>query len=102
MNQFPQTQLDGISVSRLVAGSNWFLGFAHQTKARTNWIVENQNAKKIGKILEVFLRSGVNIAMGTSEMLSEGVKIAQQKGEEGEFINDLLGMMQEIGIRNNA
>ena len=79
MNQFPRTQLDGISVSRLVAGSNWFLGYAHQTKARTNWIVENQNAKKVGKILEVFLRSGVNIAMGTNPMLSEGVKIAQQR-----------------------
>ena len=79
MSQFPQTQLDGISVSRLVAGSNWFLGFAHQTKASTNWIVENQHAKKIGKILEVFLKAGVNSAMGTSEMLSEGVKIAQQR-----------------------
>jgi hypothetical protein len=79
MSQFPRTQLGGVAVSRLVAGSNWFLGFAHQTKARTNWIVENQNAKKIGKILEVFLRAGVNVAMGTSEMLSEGVKIAQQR-----------------------
>jgi hypothetical protein len=79
MDLFPQTQIGGLSVSRMVAGSNWFLGFSHQTAAKTHWIVQYQSAAKVADVLEVFLAQGINVTMGTSPLLSQAIAHAQQR-----------------------
>ena len=63
MSDFPRTEIGGVSVSRMVAGSNWFLGFSHQSAAKSNWIQQYQTADHMADVLEVFLRAGVDIAM---------------------------------------
>jgi len=83
MNGFPRTEIGGVSVSRMVAGSNWWLGFAHQTASRGRWIKQYQTCKRIADVLEVFARSGVNVTMSPpAELMAEALaELAQRTGE---------------------
>ena len=40
MIQFPRTMVGGISLPRLICGSNWMLGFSHTSKAKDRFIKE--------------------------------------------------------------
>ena len=65
---FPRTTVGGVSLSRMIAGTNWFLGYSHCTQAKSRLIsdvVTDHN--KIADILEVFFRAGVDTVMGPSE-----------------------------------
>ncbi len=79
---FPRTNIGGISVSRLVIGTNWFLGFSHTTKAKDKFIIENIGTrKKIADILEVFLEYGIDTVIGLIQrkVLKEGIEEAQDR-----------------------
>ena len=90
MNAFPRTKIGGVSVSRLVAGTNWFLGYSHQTASKSRWIQNRHNADSIAEVLEVFLRSGVNLVLGPpSPPLTQAIGIAQQRvGEKMHLIGN--------------
>jgi hypothetical protein len=80
MEAFPRTNIGGISLSRLVVGTNWFLGFSHQSAAKNEFLVNFQTSSKIAEILCVFLESGVDAVLGpTHPMLIRGIKEAQQR-----------------------
>ncbi|NLV92596.1 MAG: hypothetical protein GX030_09440 [Firmicutes bacterium] len=65
MGAFPRTVVGGLSVSRLIIGTNWFLGWSHQTPAKDAFIKENvANRRAMADILEVFLKEGVDTIMG--------------------------------------
>ena len=64
MNKIPHTQIEHLSVPRLIAGTNWFLGFSHQTAARSKFIVEYQTRRKLAELLEVFFNAGANAVYG--------------------------------------
>ncbi len=85
---FPRTEIGGVSVSRLVAGSNWWLGYTHQTRPRGAWNKAGQSAETIADVLEVFIRGGVNVTMGPpTEPLPEGIDRARQRtGAELHFL----------------
>jgi hypothetical protein len=57
------TQIEGLEISRLIAGSNWFLGYSHGSKARDEWIKSYMNPQRIAEVLSVFARNGVNAVM---------------------------------------
>ncbi|MCG3179380.1 MAG: hypothetical protein BIFFINMI_01715 [Phycisphaerae bacterium] len=79
MDQFPRTQIGGVSVSRLVAGSNWWLGYAHQTKSRGQWVRSIQDRDKLAEMLAVFLTAGVNVTMGPmQDPLPDAIEQARQ------------------------
>ena len=65
MGKFPRTTVGGLSVSRMIIGTNWFCGFSHQTPARDAYIKENILQRKVmADILEVFFQAGVDTIMG--------------------------------------
>lgn len=64
MNDFPKTIVGGVKLSRLIVGTNWFLGYTHTSKAKDNFIKNYQTRKNIADILTVFLNAGVNAIMG--------------------------------------
>lgn len=64
MTDFPRTEIDGLSVSRMIIGSNWFLGFSHWSQAKSRYIKQVMDRKAIGDIIEVFMRNGVDTIMG--------------------------------------
>jgi hypothetical protein len=82
MNGFPRTMVGGMSLSRMIVGTNWVLGYSHATAAKDAFIKEhNRNAKSIADILEVFFKAGVDTVMGLIEHdpLWEGIKEAEDR-----------------------
>jgi hypothetical protein len=81
MDMFPRTEIGGRSVSRMIIGTNWFLGYSHQTFAKDLFICTYQDAAKIADIIEVYLGAGVDTIMGlmASSVLTEAIQEAQQR-----------------------
>jgi len=80
MNDFPRTTIETLSVSRLMIGTNWFLGFSHRSKAQDRDIQETMDAARIAEVLKVFLRAGVDTFYGMrpEPKLVEAVDRAEQ------------------------
>ena len=77
---FPRTMVGGVSLSRLIVGTNWFLGYSHYSAAKDKLIKDHQNRSKIADILEVFLKAGIDTVMGPlNPLLTEAVQEAQQR-----------------------
>jgi hypothetical protein len=64
MNEFPRTSVGGLSLSRLIIGTNWFYGWSHTSLAKDNFIKTYQTRKNIVDILRVFLDRGVDTIIG--------------------------------------
>ena len=62
---FPRTQVENLSLSRMVIGTNWMLGFSHRTPAADQLIEEkNGSPEACQAILEAFLSRGVDTIIG--------------------------------------
>jgi len=61
---FPRTEIEGISMPRMIPGINWFMGFSHQTRARDEFLRNYQTRERIADILEVFARAGIDAVYG--------------------------------------
>ena len=81
MDFFPRTDVGGLSLSRMIIGTNWFLGWSHQTAAKDAFIKGYQDVKKIADIIEVYLDAGIDTIMGMSglPLLMDAVNEAQQR-----------------------
>jgi hypothetical protein len=82
MDKFPRTVVGGVSLSRMIIGTNWFLGWSHTTAAKDAFIKENiADRKKIADIMEVYLRAGVDTIMGMAQIpvLQQGIHEAQDR-----------------------
>ena len=82
MAKFPRTRVGGRSLSRLIAGSNWVLGYSHTTAAKDALIKEqNRSRQRIADILEVFFRAGVDTVMGmiNDAPWRDGIQEAEQR-----------------------
>ena len=77
---FPRTTVGNVSLSRMIVGTNWFLGYSHYSKAKDNFIKDTQTRDKIVDILEVFLDAGIDTVMGPMlPLLAEAVSEAQNR-----------------------
>ncbi len=80
MTAFPRTTVGGVSLPRLIVGSNWFLGYSHTSKAKDNFITTYQDRDSVAEILTTFLEYGVDAVMGPmSDKLEEAVQEAEQR-----------------------
>jgi len=80
LSQFPRTTVGGISLSRLIVGTNWFLGYSHYSAAKDKLIKNTQTREKIVDILEVYLKAGIDTVMGPlAPLLTESIHEAQQR-----------------------
>lgn len=64
MNPFPRTTIENLSVSRLLIGTNWFLGFSHTSKAKDMDIVDTMTADRIADVVAAFMNAGVDTLYG--------------------------------------
>ncbi len=80
MNEFPRTMVGGVSLPRLLVGTNWFLGYSHTSLAKDKFIKDFQTRERIAQILAVFLASGVDAVMGPpSQLLEEAILDAEDQ-----------------------
>jgi len=88
MAEFPRTTVGGVSLSRMIVGTNWFLGHSHHSGAKDKFIREFQTVERVADTITVFFESGINTVMGMpTPMLSEAIKIAEDRtGREGILI----------------
>jgi hypothetical protein len=77
---FPRTMVGGVSLPRLLVGTNWFLGYSHTSLAKDRFIKDYQNPKQIADVLEVFLEYDVDAVMGPlSQILEDGIREAEDR-----------------------
>lgn len=85
MAGFPRTTVGGLSVSRMIIGSNWFLGWSHQGSSQDQLIHDVlPDAHAVAAIIEVFLKAGVDTCMApfnhsTASRLLKGIEEAEQR-----------------------
>jgi len=80
MDDFPRTTVGGVPLSRLIIGSNWFLGYSHTSVAKDRFIKEYMTRERMAEIITVFLQRGVDAAMGPlAPTLCEAAREAEQR-----------------------
>lgn len=82
---FPRTQVGGVSLSRMIIGTNWILGYSHTSVAADNYIRKtNGNNQAQVALLKRYLSYGVDTIMGpmaASQLLLDSIK--QTEDETG-------------------
>lgn len=81
MDNFPRTIVGDVSVSRMIIGTNWFLGYSHASRAKDKFIKEYQTREHITDILKVFLQNGIDTIMSPipTRILTEAIKDAEDQ-----------------------
>lgn len=81
MSSFPRTVVGGVSVPRLICGSNWFLGYSHTSRAKDRFIKELFGTPaKMARVVEVFASQGCNAFMSmASEFVHEALEEVEQR-----------------------
>ncbi len=64
MDEFPRTMVGGVSMPRLIIGSNWFKGYSHTSVPKDHFIVEYQTRERLTEIFTTFMARGVDAYMG--------------------------------------
>ena len=80
---FPRTEVAGISLPRMLIGTNWILGWSHKTVSADELIKKrNCNEKAIADIIEVFLSYGIDAMMAPvsqNAVAADGAKLAEDR-----------------------
>ncbi len=82
MATFPRTNVGGLSVSRMIIGTNWFLGYTHCTSGKSRSVERIvTNPQAIADIIEVFLKGGVDTIMcpHTTTCMYDAIREAEQR-----------------------
>ena len=79
--QFPRTIVGGKSVSRMIIGSNWMLGYSHRTPSADRFIKSRYDtAEAFLPMFEAYLQYGIDTIMAPmDDPMVEAVKYAEDK-----------------------
>jgi len=80
---FPRTTVAGVSMPRMLIGTNWILGWSHRSPAADGMINNrNRNKEAIADIVEAFLSCNIDAIMAPvsqNPVTAEGVKLAEER-----------------------
>ncbi len=82
MSDFPRTLVGDVSTSRMIIGTNWFLGYTHCTDAKSRSVERLvTSTSAIADIIEVFFRAGVDTIMcpHTKTCMFDAIREAEQR-----------------------
>jgi hypothetical protein len=81
MDEFPRTIVGGISMPRLIIGSNWFKGYSHTSVPKDHFIVEYQTRERLTEIFSTFMMHGIDAYMGgdPGPMVLDAIHDAEQR-----------------------
>ena len=80
MTNFPTTEIGGVAISRLIIGTNWFVGCSHYSAAKDQWIRRYQTLENIVSVLEVCSAGGLNaICSGLDSKMREALLSHEEK-----------------------
>ncbi|MBE5787357.1 MAG: hypothetical protein E7324_07435 [Clostridiales bacterium] len=84
MIEFPRTTVGGVSLSRMIIGTNWMAGYSHRSPAADAMIRETHaDGGNTVAMLKAFLNHGVDVLMGClsndeGAKIMESVKVAEE------------------------
>jgi len=82
-NSFPRTTVAGVSLPRMLIGTNWILGWSHRSPSADNMINNrNRNKEAIADIIEVFLGHNIDAVMAPisqNPVVADGAKLAEDR-----------------------
>jgi len=77
---FPRTVVGGVSLPRLLIGTNWFLGYSHTSLAKDKFIRDLQTRERITAVIGKFLEYDVDAVLGPlNDHLEFAIRDAEQK-----------------------
>jgi hypothetical protein len=82
MEDFPRTDVGGVSVSRMIIGTNWFLGYTHCTAAKSEHVVQTVTDRdRVAAIIAAFMGEGVDTIMcpHTRTIIPDAIAEAEQR-----------------------
>ena len=89
---FPRTEVGGLSLSRMIIGTNWLAGYSHRSSPADEMIkARHSTPDTIVPMLDAFLSHGVDTIMapfGMTPAIYDAVKIAEQKNGRGMIMVD--------------
>lgn len=89
---FPRTTVGGVSLSRMIIGTNWLLGWSHTGAAADSLIRRrNDSAAAMVPLLETFLNAGIDTIMSPfvgQDHLLAAIKMAEDKTGRGMILVD--------------
>ncbi len=90
--QFPRTLVGGVSLPRMIIGSNWILGYSHTSAAADRQIkARYDTGEKVADLLEVYLTQGIDAVMcpldGNPAFL-RGINLARERTGKSLIIID--------------
>ncbi len=81
--QFPRTTVAGLSLPRMLIGTNWILGYSHTSKSADAAIRSyNHSPEAIFPIIETFMNHGIDALMApisTTPLCEAAIKYAEDK-----------------------
>ena len=97
---FPRTTVGGISLSRMLIGTNWILGWSHTSPSADAQIKEtHKTPDTIEPMLEVALDQGVDSIMGlfnTNPALNQAIaNVEQRRGQKIHIIDTPIPNMDD-------
>lgn len=89
---FPRTTVGGISMPRMLIGSNWLVGFSHTSPAADRMIKNRFSTKEaVADMIEAFMSHGIDaimLSMEKSPVCVEGLMLAQERAGKPLIIID--------------
>lgn len=81
MGGFPRTTVGGVSLPRLICGTNWMLGYSHTSQAKDRMIRERfDTPARMAEVVAVFARAGCNALMSMpSAFVAEALREVEQR-----------------------
>ena len=83
IKQFPTTEVAGVTLPRLLIGTNWLVGYSHTGHAADMDIrTTNNNAEAVFPVLKTFTNYGINAILGCTsrdKILTDSIKYFQDK-----------------------
>ncbi len=80
MMSFPMTEIGGVAVSRMMIGTNWFIGCSHTSLAKDEWIKRYMTVERIVEVLEACTAEGLNcICSGPDEKIRAALLAHEEK-----------------------
>ena len=88
---FPRTTVAGVSLSRMIIGTNWMLGWSHRSPSADHQIKQRfPDGESAWPMLKVFLDQGIDTIMGITreKVMREAICRAQEKSGKKMIIID--------------
>ena len=82
--QFPRTEVGGVSMPRMLAGTNWILGYSH-TGPAADAMIKSRHAdpNNVSAVLDAYMEYGIDAIMGPefdeNSPLRQGMRLTEEK-----------------------